>query len=74
MVMKYVLSVIASVLYFALVGCIAIGSQLGDCIPIDQHTCPTDAQRNHVSLIILLIGLVIYFALGWALLRRENRR
>lgn len=72
--MKYVLRVIASVLYFVLVGCVAIGSQLGDCIPIGQQVCPTDADRNHWSIIVMVIGLVIYFPLGWLLLRREHRR
>ena len=72
--MKYVLRIVASVLYFVLVGCVAVGSQLGDCIPIGQHVCPTDAQRNHTSLVILIVGLLVYFPLGWFLVRRENRR
>ena len=71
--MKYVLRVIASVLYFLLVGCISVGSQLGDCFSIGQHVCPTDADRNHTSLVIMIVGLAIYFPLGWLLLYCERR-
>ena len=72
--MKYVLRIIASVLYFALVGCVSLAPMLGDCFPTPEHICPTDTQRNHTFLTIWVIGTLIYFPLGWFLIRREDRR
>lgn len=72
--MKYVLRVIASALYFALVGCVSLSQVLGDCFASAQHTCPTDAQGNARILIIWIAGLLVYFGLGWFLLRRERGR
>ena len=71
--MKYVLRVIASALYFALAGCVSLAPILGDCFPTPQHACPTEATRDHQFLMIWAVGLVIYFPLGWFLLRREKR-
>ena len=71
--MKYVLHVIASALYFALVGCVSLAPMVGDCFASPHHVCPTDADRNHTFFIIWVAGLLIYFPLGWFLLRRENR-
>ena len=72
--MKYVLRVIATALYFVLVGCIAIGSTLGDCFPDLGHVCPTDADRTHRMLVICVVGLIAYFPLGWLALRADRRR
>jgi len=72
--MKYVLRIIASALYFALVGCVSLGPMLGDCFPTAQHVCPTDAQRNHAFFTIWAVGLLIYFTLEWFIIRHENRR
>jgi hypothetical protein len=71
--MKYVLRVVASVLYFVLVGCVALGSQVGDCVPIGEHVCPTDADRNHWSVLVLVVGFALYLPLGWLVLRHERR-
>ena len=71
--MKYVLRIISSLLYFALVGCVSFVTMMGDCFPTPEHVCPIDAQRNHSFFVIWLIGLLLYFLLGWFLLRRENR-
>jgi hypothetical protein len=70
---KYVLGVIASILYFALVGCVSLAPMMGDCFPTAGRTCPTDAQRDHTFLMIWMIGLVIYFGLGWWLVRHTRR-
>jgi hypothetical protein len=72
--MKWMLRVVASVLYFILVGCVSLSQVMGDCFPIDHHVCPTDAERDHRMLIIWVVGLLIYFPLGWFLLRREKGR
>lgn len=71
--MKYVLRFIASALYFVLVGCVSLAPMLGDCFPTPQRACPTDATRDHQFLMIWAVGLLIYFPLGWFLLRREKR-
>jgi hypothetical protein len=71
--MKYVLRIIASALYFALVGCVSLAPMMGDCFPTAQHVCPTDAQRNHAFFTIWAVGVLIYFPLGWLIIRRENR-
>lgn len=72
--MKYMLRIIASALYLALVGCVSVAPTMGDCSPSPQHVCPTDAERHHAFLMIWAVGLLIYFPLGWLLIRRENRR
>jgi hypothetical protein len=72
--MRYVLAAIASVLYFALVGFVSLIPMMGDCFPTSQHVCPSDAHRYHSFLVIWAIGLLIYFVLGWFLLRGVTRR
>jgi hypothetical protein len=71
---KWMLRAAASVLYFVLVGCVSLSQVMGDCFPIDHHVCPTDAERDHRILIIRVVGLSIYLALRWFLLRREKGR
>lgn len=70
--MRYVLGAIASILYFALVGCVSLAPMMGDCFPTPGHLCPTDGDRSHSFLMIWAIGLLIYFGLGWWLLRQRR--
>ena len=72
--MKSVLWLIITALYVAAVGLASLIPQMGDCFPATNHVCSTDVDRNHRSLMIWIIGILIYFLLARFLLRRKNPR